>query len=150
MASPVAVANTRSGRMPMRLAVVASSEVARNARPSAVRWISAWSAAITMTAEAKVRSGRTPSDSGPTSTEAVASAPAGRRRESAEAPSSSAFCSAIESPKVTSKGGRMSSPSARSSTWRCRSQPAANMSGAATSAAAKAPTPSSVTTARIR
>ncbi len=37
MAMAVAVAKTRSGRMPMRLAVVGSSEVARKARPMPVR-----------------------------------------------------------------------------------------------------------------
>ncbi len=37
MASPVAMAKTLPGRMPMRLAVTGSSEVARNIRPSAVR-----------------------------------------------------------------------------------------------------------------
>ncbi len=37
MAMPVAVAKMRSGLMPIRPAVTVSSEVARKARPSAVR-----------------------------------------------------------------------------------------------------------------
>ncbi len=51
---------------------------------------------------------------------AVSSPPALIERESAEKISSSAFWITIDSPKVTSRGGRMSLPSVRFSTPRCK------------------------------
>ncbi len=92
----------------------------------------------------------TPRLIGPTDTEAVASGPGGRRWLSALNPSSSAFCNTTDRPKVTSSGGSRSSPMVRLSTAFCRSQPAPNISGAATSAAAIGCSPVNDTSTRIR
>lgn len=57
---------------------------------------------------------------------------------------------AIDRPNVTSSGGRMSGPSTRFSTTRCKSQPRTNIRGAAISTASQGDRPSPVTSTRMR
>jgi hypothetical protein len=96
--------------MPIRLAVVASSEVARKARPELGAVEKLVEPDDHQDAEAKVRSGMTPRLTTANSDRGRGKAPVGRRWLSAENPSSRAFWSTTDSPKVTSSGGRISSP----------------------------------------
>ena len=106
--------------MPMSWAVVWSSEVARNARPSLVELKSQLISASTAIAVASVIAGNTPTATPPPSGRlAVCSAPTERPRLSAEKTSIRPFCMMIERPNVTSSGGRMSSPSVSLSRTSC-------------------------------
>jgi hypothetical protein len=80
-------------------------------------------------AVAKVRSGATPTVTGPRSSEVWSRPDGGMRRLSAEKASRRPFWIATDRPKVTRSGGRMSRPSVRLSTKSCSAQPRANMTG---------------------
>ena len=80
--------------------------MARNARPSAVKWKSPVRLTMTPSAVDKQSSGITPMATSPPSvSEAVSSAPTCSRRVSAENSSSRPFCTTIDRPKVISSGG---------------------------------------------
>ena len=87
---------------------------------------------------------------GPSGMDADSKAPACSRRLSAPKISNSPFCRTIESPKVTSSGGRISSPSTRSSTSRCSAKPTANIAMTVSTVATPNETPATVIAVKIR
>jgi len=108
-------------------------------------------ARIARIAEAKVSSGMTPIVTSPRSSDARSRAPAGMRRLSAEKASRSPFCSATERPKVTSSGWQdVLAQHTVQDEGLCNSQPSANISGAASSAATQGDRPSRVTPTSTR
>ena len=122
MPSDSAMARPYSRRlsMPISSAVSWSSEVARNARPTASRLMRYCSPTRISTATASVMKGNQPMAScDPSARLAVSMPPGFSRRESAENVSSKAFWMMMENPNVTRIGGRMPRPRRRlrTSVW---------------------------------